>query len=66
MELEVEVNDAVLTLTFISNLIPSIVIVSGRRVLRFVTNGSATFRHQPFGRQYDFGHMGDKSVDEMG
>ena len=25
-----------------------------------------TFRHQPFGRQYGVGHMGDKSVDQMG
>ena len=29
-------------------------------------NGSGTFRHQPFGRQYGVGHMGDKSVDQMG
>ena len=28
--------------------------------------GSGTFRHQPFGRQYGVGHMGDKSVDQMG
>ena len=28
-------------------------------------NGSGTFRHQPFGRQYGFGHLGDKSVDQM-
>ena len=28
--------------------------------------GSGTFRHQPFGRQYGVGHMGDKSVDRMG
>ena len=27
---------------------------------------SGTFRHQPFGRQYGVGHMGDKSVDQMG
>ena len=29
-------------------------------------NGSRTFRHQPFGRQYGVGHMGDKNVDQMG
>ena len=29
-------------------------------------HGSGTFRHQPFGRQYGVGHMGDKSVDQMG
>ena len=28
--------------------------------------GSGTLRHQPFGRQYGVGHMGDKSVDQMG
>ena len=28
--------------------------------------GSGTFRHQPFGRQYGVGHMGDKSVDQIG
>ena len=28
--------------------------------------GSGTFRHQPFGRQHGVGHMGDKSVDQMG
>ena len=32
----------------------------------FVPHGSGTFRHQPFGRQYGVGHMGDKSVDQMG
>ena len=30
------------------------------------SNGSGTFRHQPFGRQYGLGHMGDKSVDQIG
>ena len=28
--------------------------------------GTGTFRHQQFGRQYGVGHMGDKSVDQMG
>ena len=28
--------------------------------------GQGTFRHQPFGRQYGVGHMGDKSVEQMG
>ena len=28
--------------------------------------GSGTFRHQRYGRQYGVGHMGDKSVDQMG
>ena len=27
---------------------------------------SGTFRQQPFGRQYGVGHLGDKSVDQMG
>ena len=31
-----------------------------------VSSGSGTFRHQPFGRQYGVGHMGNKSVDQMG
>ena len=29
------------------------------------SDGSGTLRHQPFGRQYGVGHMGDKSVDQM-
>ena len=28
-------------------------------------DGSGTFRHQLFGRQYGVGHMGDKSVDQV-
>ena len=31
-----------------------------------ISGGSGTLRHQPFGRQYGVGHMGDKSVDQMG
>ena len=30
------------------------------------SEGSGTFRHQPFERQYGVGHMGEKSVDQMG
>ena len=41
---------------------------SFRRYLPMTTflgqNGSGTFHHQPFGRQYGVGHMGDKNVDQ--
>ena len=31
-----------------------------------VKSGSGTVRHQPFERHYGVGHMGDKSVHQMG
>ena len=44
----------------------SIMVPNALLLIISIQIGSGTFRHQPFGRQYGLGHMGDKSVYQMG